>query len=135
MYAQINFFNDHTKIFLCPLMNAITYIDQDRVPRTYRLELLSENGMPGPVHRRLTYAQAMIHRMVSGTIQSAPEPQIPGLALAPAAAAPAAAALAAPGRPAATQNDLGVANGAHAAAPSALGTNNLHRGLRGSHMI
>lgn len=123
-------------------MNAITYIDQDRVPRTYRLELLLQNGMPGPVHRRLTYAQAMIHRMVSGTIQSGPEPQIPGLALAPAAAAAAAPAMAqpAPGRATAMQVDSGIATGTkstNSAGPptSALGTNNLHRGLRGSHMI
>jgi polo-like kinase 1 len=33
---QINFFKDHTKIILCPLMSAVTYIDEDKKNRTFR---------------------------------------------------------------------------------------------------
>lgn len=41
---QINFFKDHTKIILCPLLGGITYIDEDRNPRTYSLELIEKYG-------------------------------------------------------------------------------------------
>ena len=33
---QINFFKDHTKIILCPLLGAVTYIDETRRNRTFR---------------------------------------------------------------------------------------------------
>ena len=33
---QINFFKDHTKIILCPLLGAVTYIDETRKNRTFR---------------------------------------------------------------------------------------------------
>ena len=36
---QINFFKDHTKIILCPLLGAVTYIDETRKNRTFRWEL------------------------------------------------------------------------------------------------
>lgn len=39
---QINFFEDHTKIILCPLMGAVTYIDKKRNFRTYRLEMIKK---------------------------------------------------------------------------------------------
>lgn len=39
---QINFFEDHTKIILCPLMGAVTYIDEKRNFKTYRLASLEK---------------------------------------------------------------------------------------------
>ena len=35
---QINFFKDHTKIILCPLLGAVTYIDETRKNRTFRYQ-------------------------------------------------------------------------------------------------
>ena len=36
---QINFFKDHTKIILCPLLGAVTYIDETRKNRTFRYHI------------------------------------------------------------------------------------------------
>lgn len=47
---QINFFEDHTKIILCPLMGAVTYIDEKRNFKTYRLASLEK------VNIKLEYA-------------------------------------------------------------------------------
>lgn len=41
---QINFYNDHTKIILCPLMGAVTYINTKRDFTTYRFNLLEQYG-------------------------------------------------------------------------------------------
>ena len=41
---QINFFKDHTKIILCPLMGAVTYIDDQRQHRTFSFELIEKHG-------------------------------------------------------------------------------------------
>merc|ERR1712024_388949 len=41
---QINFFKDHTKIILCPLMGAVTYIDEEKRHRTFRFDLLVKYG-------------------------------------------------------------------------------------------
>ena len=35
---QINFFKDHTKIILCPLLGAVTYIDESRKNSTFRFD-------------------------------------------------------------------------------------------------
>ena len=37
---QINFFKDHTKIILCPLLGAVTYIDETRKNRTFRFNIV-----------------------------------------------------------------------------------------------
>ncbi|KIH67603.1 kinase domain protein [Ancylostoma duodenale] len=41
---QINFFEDHTKTIVCPLMGAITYIDEQRNFRVYKLSHLQTYG-------------------------------------------------------------------------------------------
>ena len=41
---QINFFKDHTKIILCPLMGAVTYINEKREAQTFRLDLIEKFG-------------------------------------------------------------------------------------------
>ncbi|KAL1432024.1 hypothetical protein MTO96_013694 [Rhipicephalus appendiculatus] len=42
---QINFFQGHTKLILCPLMAAVTYVDNNRAFHTSRPERL-HNGCP-----------------------------------------------------------------------------------------
>ncbi|KAK7583839.1 hypothetical protein V9T40_004802 [Parthenolecanium corni] len=40
---QMNF-QDHTKIIMCPLMSAVTYIDEGKNFRTYRFSTIVQNG-------------------------------------------------------------------------------------------
>ncbi|XP_050528364.1 serine/threonine-protein kinase polo-like [Daktulosphaira vitifoliae] len=55
---QINF-TDHTKLILCPLMNAITFIE-DNVFRTYRFNTIAEHGCSPELSRCLEYAHKKI---------------------------------------------------------------------------
>ncbi|CAN8004550.1 unnamed protein product [Ixodes hexagonus] len=62
--VQLNFFQDHTKIILCPLMGAVSYIDQKKNFRTYRLETLQKMGCPQELFSRLKYAKSMVERLM-----------------------------------------------------------------------
>ncbi|XP_075528543.1 serine/threonine-protein kinase polo [Dermacentor variabilis] len=62
--VQINFFQDHTKLILCPLMSAVSYIDNNRVFHTYRLETLHK-GCPPDLFSRLKYARTILDRLAS----------------------------------------------------------------------
>ncbi|ELT98162.1 hypothetical protein CAPTEDRAFT_160517 [Capitella teleta] len=62
---QINFFQDHTKIILCPLMSAVTYIDEKKTNHTYRLSLIEELGCCKELASRLRYARTMTERLMS----------------------------------------------------------------------
>ncbi|XP_077575861.1 serine/threonine-protein kinase PLK1 [Stigmatopora nigra] len=62
--VQINFFQDHTKLILCPLMSAVTYIDERRNFRTYKLSLLEEFGCSSELFSRMRYAKLMVERLV-----------------------------------------------------------------------
>jgi len=70
---QINFFKDHTKIILCPLMGAVTYIDEEKRHRTFRLDLLQKYGCTTDLSARLSYALEKINSMLKpqGAQQSA----------------------------------------------------------------
>ncbi|VDD77683.1 unnamed protein product [Mesocestoides corti] len=57
---QLNFFDDHSKIILCPLMEAVTYIDPNRDFKTFRFNLLKTNGITEVLMSRLRYAHEMI---------------------------------------------------------------------------
>jgi len=70
---QINFFKDHTKIILCPLLGAVTYIDETRKNRTFRFDLLEKFGCSPELASRLNYAYDKVDTMVnskSGTARS-----------------------------------------------------------------
>lgn len=62
---QINFFSDHTKVILCPLMGAITYIDHDRKFRTYKLSLIEQYGCRKDLAHRLRYAKTMLDKLIN----------------------------------------------------------------------
>ncbi|KAK6187900.1 hypothetical protein SNE40_005825 [Patella caerulea] len=73
---QINFFQDHTKVILCPLMGAVTYIDEKRDFRCYRFSLVEKFGCSKEISSRLRYARSMVERLMtsksgSGRIKSA----------------------------------------------------------------
>lgn len=55
---------DHTKLILCPLMAAVTYIDEKRDFRTYKLSLLEEFGCSKELASRLRYAKLMVEKML-----------------------------------------------------------------------
>lgn len=62
---QINFFQDHTKIILCPIMQAVTYIDEKREFRTFRLNLIEKFGCSKELSCRMRYARTMVERLLS----------------------------------------------------------------------
>ncbi|XP_011301223.1 serine/threonine-protein kinase polo [Fopius arisanus] len=62
--VQINFL-DHTKIIMCPLMAAVTYIDNDKNFRTYRFETIQQNGCSAGLAKNLEYAYEKLTLMIS----------------------------------------------------------------------
>ncbi|KAK6010134.1 POLO box duplicated region [Ostertagia ostertagi] len=64
---QINFFEDHTKTIVCPLMGAITYIDEHRNFRVYKLSHLQSHGCTKALMSRLRYVKTMVERMMSSS--------------------------------------------------------------------
>lgn len=68
---QINFFQDHTKVILCPLMQAVTYIDEKRDFRTFKLSLIEKFGCCKELSSRLRYARTMVERLMSSKSGSA----------------------------------------------------------------
>lgn len=62
---QINFFNDHTKVIICPLMSALSYIDEQKTFTTYKLSLIEKHGCNKELSTRLRYAKAMTERLIS----------------------------------------------------------------------
>lgn len=60
---QLNFFQDHTKIIICPKMEAVSYIDEQRNFRTYKLSALEKYGCSREIFVRLRYARTMVERL------------------------------------------------------------------------
>ena len=58
------FCQDHTKLILCPLMAAVTYIDEKRDFRTYKLSLLEEFGCCKELASRIRYAKLMVEKLL-----------------------------------------------------------------------
>uniref|UniRef100_A0A3Q1IVS9 Serine/threonine-protein kinase PLK n=1 Tax=Anabas testudineus TaxID=64144 RepID=A0A3Q1IVS9_ANATE len=69
--VQINFFQDHTKLILCPLMAAVTYIDEKRDFRTYKLSLLEEYGCSKELSSRIRYAKLMVEKLLDSKSSTA----------------------------------------------------------------
>merc|ERR1719479_412580 len=67
---QINFFKDHTKIILCPLMGAVTYIDDQRNHRTFSFELIEKHGCSNELATRLQYAFEKVETMIQSSNKS-----------------------------------------------------------------
>ncbi|KAK0146891.1 Serine/threonine-protein kinase PLK1 [Merluccius polli] len=69
--VQMNFFQDHTKLILCPLMGAVTYIDEKREFHTYKLTLLEEFGCTKELASRIRYAKVMVEKLLASKSSSA----------------------------------------------------------------
>uniref|UniRef100_A0AAZ3SRK7 Serine/threonine-protein kinase PLK n=2 Tax=Oncorhynchus tshawytscha TaxID=74940 RepID=A0AAZ3SRK7_ONCTS len=63
--VQINFFQDHTKLILCPLMGAVSFIDEKRDFRTYKMSLIEEFGCCKELASRMRYARLMVAKLLS----------------------------------------------------------------------
>ncbi|XP_032896787.1 serine/threonine-protein kinase PLK1 [Amblyraja radiata] len=63
--VQINFFQDHTKIIVCPLMNAVTYIDDKREFHTFKLSMIEEHGCSKELASRIRYARTMVEKLLT----------------------------------------------------------------------
>ncbi|KAK3741443.1 hypothetical protein QZH41_014386 [Actinostola sp. cb2023] len=63
-FLQINFFSDHAKIFLCPLMGAVTYIDEHKKMRTFPFKNLEKYGCSKAIYNRLTDAKSAIEELL-----------------------------------------------------------------------
>ncbi|XP_014221745.1 serine/threonine-protein kinase polo [Trichogramma pretiosum] len=73
---QINF-GDHTKIILCPLMGAVTYIDQEKNFRTYRFKTIKKYGCCADLAKCLSYAYGKVTILTTKSYQrsvAAPQP-------------------------------------------------------------
>jgi len=64
---QINFFKDHTKIILCPLMGAVTYINEKREAKTFRLDLIEKFGCGNELSTRLIYTFEKVENMMKSS--------------------------------------------------------------------
>ncbi|XP_043945167.1 serine/threonine-protein kinase PLK1 [Protopterus annectens] len=69
--VQINFFQDHTKIILCPLMGAVTYINEKREFHTFKMSLFKDYGCSKDLASRLRYARTMVEKLISSKSGSA----------------------------------------------------------------
>lgn len=61
---QMNFFPDHSKMILCPLMGAVTLIDRNEAFWTHRLNLIEQYGCSKDLSWRLHYAVRKINEML-----------------------------------------------------------------------
>ncbi|XP_064635571.1 serine/threonine-protein kinase PLK1-like [Lineus longissimus] len=68
--VQINFFGDHTKIILCPLMGAVSFINEKREFTTFKLSAIEKCGQTKELASRVRYAKTMIDRLQGGLPKS-----------------------------------------------------------------
>lgn len=66
---QVNYFRDHVKLILCPLMGAVSVIDEDKNFRTFRLTGLSQFGCSNDLLQRLEYVHEKISFLLTSKSQ------------------------------------------------------------------
>lgn len=52
------------KIILCPMMNAITYMDAQKNFRTYRFATIMEHGCSSDLYQKLRYAHEKLKKLL-----------------------------------------------------------------------
>lgn len=62
LFLKVNFYHDHTKIILCCQRDEymLTYINEDRVSKTFRLSSLLTSGCPADLRERMVYSLNML---------------------------------------------------------------------------
>lgn len=73
---QANFFKDHTKIILCPVMGAVSYIDEEKNFTVYTFKLIEKHGCSQYIASRLRYAKGMLQRLYADFKESENEQKI-----------------------------------------------------------
>ena len=66
---QVNYFRDHVKIILCPLMGAVSVIDEEKNFRTFRLTSLAQYGCSIDLLQRLEYVHEKISFLLTSKSQ------------------------------------------------------------------
>lgn len=69
--VQINFFRDHTKLILCPHMQAVTFFNEPDGFRTYKFSLLETYGCSRSLYERLRYTKDVIEHLKTHEIRVA----------------------------------------------------------------
>ncbi|CAG0906247.1 unnamed protein product [Cyprideis torosa] len=64
---QVNFFQDHTKLIICPSLSAVTFVYKRRNFRTYLFDTLIKHGATSLLKEKLTYANSMVTKMMDET--------------------------------------------------------------------
>lgn len=64
---QINFFNDHVKLVVCPHMGAVSFIGPDKNLKTYKFEYLAKVGCEQTILRKIEYTKHIVERMLNPT--------------------------------------------------------------------
>ena len=69
-------------MILCPLMGAVTYIDEKRRSRTFRFDLIKEHGCSEDIATRLQYVLEKVESMLTShkSTTSSSEYNVPTLA-------------------------------------------------------
>ena len=49
---------------VCPLMSAVSYIDENKTFRTFRLPLIQTHGCSSDLYSRLRYAKTMCEKLI-----------------------------------------------------------------------
>ena len=65
-FPQVNFFDDHTKLILSSVKGdyMVTYIDPERVARTYGMAHILKEGCTSDIGERMTFARSMLKNLV-----------------------------------------------------------------------
>ncbi|TKR69094.1 hypothetical protein L596_021292 [Steinernema carpocapsae] len=63
---QTNFFEDHEKFILCPLMSAITCITKKGEVYTITTQKMAEHGYPRELYNHLKSIKTLIEKLISG---------------------------------------------------------------------
>ncbi|XP_055636137.1 serine/threonine-protein kinase polo isoform X2 [Toxorhynchites rutilus septentrionalis] len=61
--VQLNF-SDHQKIILCPLMRAVTLMDNNKNFRTYRFSTIQEQGCSSDLYQKIRYAHEKMKKLL-----------------------------------------------------------------------
>ncbi|XP_055613204.1 serine/threonine-protein kinase polo isoform X2 [Uranotaenia lowii] len=61
--VQLNF-SDHQKIILCPLMRAVTLMDNNKNFRTYRFSTIQEHGCSSDLYQKIRYAHEKLKKLL-----------------------------------------------------------------------
>ncbi|KAK0403354.1 hypothetical protein QR680_016874 [Steinernema hermaphroditum] len=63
---QANFFEDHEKVIICPLLEAVTCITGKGEMFTMKIDKMKKYGYPSDLYKRLKYMRTQMQKMIEG---------------------------------------------------------------------